>query len=214
MAPDPSPGEAIRASEDPALELPPDKPVKVLTLVLLTREAADGSGREMLLGRKKRGFGAGRWNGFGGKVEGLETIAEGAQRELREEACVEALDLAERGVLLFHIESLPELLEVHVFAATQFRGVPAETEEMEPRWVPEHAIPFSEMWADDVLWFPLFLQGHCFVGRFAFRDTDLMLAYHIERVAPEQLAVCPRCGQGSIKGWYPPKREKPNVWMI
>jgi len=33
---------------------------------------------------KKRGFGAGRYNGFGGKVEPGETILQGAQRELQE----------------------------------------------------------------------------------------------------------------------------------
>eukprot|EP00668_Euglena_longa_P032948 GGOE01042439.1.p1 GENE.GGOE01042439.1~~GGOE01042439.1.p1 ORF type:complete len:210 (+),score=66.56 GGOE01042439.1:38-631(+) len=182
----------VSISGDPSLTLPSDKPNKQLTLVLLTRQAADGSGREVLLGQKKRGFGAGRWNGFGGKVEGRETITEGAQRELQEEACIEALDLVQKGVLTFDITSLPELLEVHVFAASEYRGVPTETEEMRPRWFPEDAIPFREMWADDALWFPLLLQGHCFVGWFVFRDTDAMLAHHLQRVPPEHLALCLR----------------------
>jgi 8-oxo-dGTP pyrophosphatase MutT (NUDIX family) len=34
---------------------------------------------------KKRGFGAGKFNGFGGKVEPQESILEGAIREFREE---------------------------------------------------------------------------------------------------------------------------------
>lgn len=34
----------------------------------------------ILLGMKKRGFGAGRWNGFGGKVQEGETIEAGARR--------------------------------------------------------------------------------------------------------------------------------------
>ena len=33
----------------------------------------DPAGR-LLLGCKKRGFGAGKWNGFGGKLEGKETF--------------------------------------------------------------------------------------------------------------------------------------------
>ena len=49
-------------------------PNKVLTLVLI-REAS-----RILLGMKKRGFGVNRWNGFGGKVEAGETIAQGAKR--------------------------------------------------------------------------------------------------------------------------------------
>ena len=47
---------------------------KVLTLAFLRRSG------EILLGFKKRGFGAGRWNGFGGKVEPGETIEQGARR--------------------------------------------------------------------------------------------------------------------------------------
>lgn len=47
---------------------------KVLTLVIIRR------GTEILLGMKKRGFGAGKWNGFGGKLESGETLLEGAKR--------------------------------------------------------------------------------------------------------------------------------------
>jgi 8-oxo-dGTP pyrophosphatase MutT (NUDIX family) len=53
---------------------------KILTLCL-TKE--DGM---ILLGMKKRGFGEGRWNGFGGKVEEGETIVEAAIREMKEES--------------------------------------------------------------------------------------------------------------------------------
>ena len=54
-------------------------PKKLLTLVFL-RE-----GEKVLLGMKKRGFGEGKWNGFGGKVEAGETIIEAAAREVKEE---------------------------------------------------------------------------------------------------------------------------------
>ena len=47
---------------------------KLLTLVLVCNET------QVLLGMKKRGFGEGRWNGFGGKVESGETITEAAIR--------------------------------------------------------------------------------------------------------------------------------------
>ena len=36
--------------------------------------------RRILLGMKKRGFGAGRWNGFGGKVDPGESIEGAAKR--------------------------------------------------------------------------------------------------------------------------------------
>ena len=54
---------------------------KLLTLI----EVLDPVGKRVLLGMKKRGFGAGMWNGFGGKVELGETVEEGARRELEEE---------------------------------------------------------------------------------------------------------------------------------
>ena len=40
----------------------------------------------ILLGHKRRGMGAGKWNGFGGKREDGETMRECAARELFEEA--------------------------------------------------------------------------------------------------------------------------------
>jgi hypothetical protein len=41
---------------------------KILTLLLIQKA------NQVLLGMKKRGFGAGRYNGFGGKVEANESI--------------------------------------------------------------------------------------------------------------------------------------------
>ena len=53
---------------------------KASTLVVLMR------GGRALLGMKKRGFGEGKWNGFGGKLEHGESIAQCAARELEEES--------------------------------------------------------------------------------------------------------------------------------
>ena len=52
---------------------------KVLTLVYIIKDS------QILLGLKKRGFGQGKWNGFGGKVQVGETILDGAIREVEEE---------------------------------------------------------------------------------------------------------------------------------
>jgi len=56
-------------------------PRKIYTLVVLHNESC------VLLGLKKRGFGKGKWNGFGGKVEEGETIAQAAMRYLLLEFC-------------------------------------------------------------------------------------------------------------------------------
>ncbi|TSC68139.1 MAG: 7,8-dihydro-8-oxoguanine triphosphatase [Parcubacteria group bacterium Gr01-1014_72] len=45
---------------------------------------------KVLLGYKKRGFGMGRWNGFGGKARAGEIIEDAARRELKEEAGIAA----------------------------------------------------------------------------------------------------------------------------
>jgi len=56
---------------------------KVMTLVYIRNED------KVLLGMKKRGFGEGKWNGFGGKVEPNESILQGAIREVQEECGVD-----------------------------------------------------------------------------------------------------------------------------
>jgi len=55
--------------------------------------------QKVLLGMKKRGFGKGRWNGFGGKVAEGESIEEGTQREVQEECGIVIQDLDKRGVI-------------------------------------------------------------------------------------------------------------------
>ena len=69
---------------------------KILTLAFILNHET----QEILLGYKKRGFGVGRWNGFGGKVTNNESIMEGAQRELKEEAGISCLDFRFVGIFL------------------------------------------------------------------------------------------------------------------
>ncbi|KAK3246454.1 hypothetical protein CYMTET_16878 [Cymbomonas tetramitiformis] len=144
---------------------------------------SEGDSRKILLGMKKRGFGAGYYNGFGGKVEPGETIEQAALRELEEEAHVTALDMERRGVLRFIFDDNPQPWEVHVFHATEFSGEPLETDEMAPVWFLEADIPFDKMWADDVHWYPLFLGGKCFRGEFFFTKTTTLVKHTLEEVA-------------------------------
>lgn len=139
---------------------------KKLTLAIIRRDS------EVLLGMKKRGFGAGKWNGFGGKVEPDETVEAAARRELREEAGIEAAELERIGILDFKFQGNPEILEVHVFRGERFSGEPREGEEMRPQWFDADAIPYGEMWPDDRLWLPLFLEGRKFKGRFLFGPSN------------------------------------------
>lgn len=134
----------------------------------------------LLLGMKKRGFGAGRWNGFGGKVHPGESIEEAAKRELLEEISITPLDMRKRGVIRFHFEGDPVILEVHFFGITQFTGKPTEGEEMKPQWYRKDEIPFESMWPDDPYWMPLFLAGKNFGGDVYFKDANTIMRHTIK----------------------------------
>lgn len=129
----------------------------------------------VLLGMKKRGFGAGRWNGFGGKIKNGESIEDATRRETQEESGVEIKNLNKVGIMEFEFKENSEIVEVHVFKSTDFKGELAESEEMRPQWFYVDEIPFKEMWPDDLYWMPLFLSGKKFKGKFLFGKLDTIL---------------------------------------
>lgn len=135
-------------------------------------------GDEILLIRKKRGLGAGKINGPGGRLEPGETPAQAAVREVQEEVGVTPTGLRERGELKFQFVD-GYSIHVHVFTATECEGDLVETDEAIPLWTPLDQIPYDEMWADDRLWIPLMLRGERFSGRFIF-DGDAMLDHEID----------------------------------
>ena len=149
---------------------------KILTLCIIYQHP------KVLLGLKKRGFGTGRWNGFGGKVIVGETIEAAAKRELKEEAGIEAENLEKVGMLDFEFKGNPEILETHVFKLDKFSGEPAESEEMKPQWFNVSEIPYKEMWPDDIYWLPLFLAGKKFKGKFLFGESDIVLEKELTEV--------------------------------
>lgn len=137
---------------------------------------------EIFLGMKKRGFGVGRWNGFGGKVKDGESIEDGARREVLEECGMRVENLEEYGVIDFEFQGNPEILEVHVFSVTEFSGEPKESEEMRPQWFAFDAIPYNMMWSDDVYWLPLLLKGKKFKAKFLFDKNDKVLKHKIQEL--------------------------------
>jgi 8-oxo-dGTP diphosphatase/2-hydroxy-dATP diphosphatase len=133
---------------------------KIYTLCMVCK---DGT---ILLGMKKVRFGAGMWNGFGGKVEEGETIEAASYRELQEEAGLTAYSMKKMGVITFSFEEGPEPFEVHIFKTADVTGEPTESDEMTPQWFSVDAIPYEKMWADDAFWLPLLLDDKQFEGAF------------------------------------------------
>jgi 8-oxo-dGTP pyrophosphatase MutT (NUDIX family) len=152
-----------------------------VTLCLLVRGDPP---TEILLGFKKARFGAGKYNGFGGKVEAGETIAGAAIREVEEEVglTVPEENLRPVGRLAFLFPANPDWNRVmHVFLVTAWEGRPTESAEMRPVWFRVADIPFEHMWQDDVYWIPRVLAGERIQGCVTFgEDNETVTAWTIE----------------------------------
>lgn len=143
-----------------------------LTLLIKGKEAD----KEILLAMKKRGFGAGKWNGIGGKIDfskGDKDIFDTAIRETKEEIGVNAKKLDRVAVLRFRFPYKKEWAQdVHVFLVKDWEGEPKESEEMFPKWFKINEIPFKEMWDDDKYWLPYILEGKKIKADFIFKKGE------------------------------------------
>jgi 8-oxo-dGTP pyrophosphatase MutT (NUDIX family) len=133
--------------------------MKTVTLLFLKRND------ELLLAMKKRGFGRGKWNGVGGKVDEHEHVRAAAIRECQEEINVTPHEPQLAGRLHFYDVRDPEFHhDCHIFVSDAWEGEPTETEEMRPKWFHVDGIPYGQMWPDDILWLPHLLQNRPFSG--------------------------------------------------
>ncbi|EFA77081.1 hypothetical protein PPL_09834 [Heterostelium album PN500] len=102
----------------------------------------DSENQNILLALKKRGFGAGKFNGPGGKVESTDSSIESAA--IRE--CIEEVGLKPK-----------ESTECSVYQVNEWTGELVESEEMSPQWFSlNEPLPLEQMWEDVKIWFPHF----------------------------------------------------------
>jgi len=137
------------------------------TLLFVVRD-----GRILLI-EKKRGHGAGKVNGPGGKIDPGETPLECALRETEEELLISVKTARKAAELRFHMSDYPDII-CHVFIAKDFDGTPTETDEAVPLWVALDAIPYERMWQDDRHWLPLVLEGKYVLGKFSFEAEAMV----------------------------------------
>lgn len=149
---------------------------KLYTLVMIAKDD------QLLLGMKKRGFGAGWWNGFGGKVEEGESLEDAARREVREEVGLEVSALIPRGTLYFEFEGEDKVQEVHLFEGREFTGEPLETDEMKPDWFNASNIPYDNMWPGDDKWMPVYMEGRNINCRIRFSKDKKVLSYNLSEI--------------------------------
>lgn len=118
--------------------------------------------KQILLGKKRKGFGEGKWNGFGGKPELGETIMQAAVRELKEESglITEEANLKNAAYLVFLFAEKPSWNRaVNVFTTKKWHGKLTMSDEMMPQWFNYSEIPYDDMWEDDRKWLPLVTEG-------------------------------------------------------
>lgn len=153
-------------------------PLTSTCLCLLTRTGGDGT-REVLLGRKKTGFGTGKIVALGGHVEPGESAAEAAAREVKEESGIrvapDALLAAASLTFLFPAHPAWDM-GVEIYTVADWVGEPSESEEIRPEWYPVAALPFDQMWDDAPRWLPRVLSGERLRATFTYADDNQTVA--------------------------------------
>lgn len=149
------------------------------TLCLLVKDD------QILLAMKKRGFGAGKWNGVGGKLSPGEAIENAAIRETLEEIGVKPSILRHTAVLNFYF---PKSLankdwnqQVMVYLVDEWEGEPSESEEMKPQWFNLNEIPYESMWSDDSYWLPKVLGGQFVKADIYFDENQQVSEFKLTR---------------------------------
>ena len=175
------------------------------TLCLLKKD------NKILLAMKKRGFGEGKYNGVGGKIENGETPEEAMIRETEEEILVTPTKYEKVGYIEFDefYKGNKESVAFHLYIVSEWQGEPTESEEMQPKWFDIQNIPYDKMFPDDKYWLPLILEGRKIRAYFDFDEKWNLLYKKIDDLNKNISVVIDgqagSCGKGKICGYLAKK---------
>lgn len=130
---------------------------------------------KIILAKKKRKIGVGKWNGYGGKIEEGEDRIENLIREMREECgvIIEREKCEELGFMEFLSQDSFGSMRVYMYRISDFAGYPVETEEMgAPREFSLSDLPYEEMMDGDDKFMPYVWEGRKFEGQIYFDPKD------------------------------------------
>ena len=152
--------------------------IQLTTLLLILND------NQILLAEKKRGFGIGKFNGIGGKVEKDETIEEALIRETQEEIGVTPTNFTQIATITFDewVNDEEKQVIMSVFVAQSYIGKIVETDEMRPKWFNISDIPYEKMFEDDKIWLPEILKGNKLNAKFVFDKEFKMISSKIDIV--------------------------------
>ena len=138
------------------------------------------TGRQVLLGLKQRGFGAGHVVAPGGKIEPGESPAQAAARELHEETSVltDPATLEPVARVYFRFPANPQAdMDCQVFMTSEFSGMAEPSDELIPGWYPIGHLPLSQMWEDSPLWLNRLFSGERFDALVRLGDDNESVAH-------------------------------------
>jgi 8-oxo-dGTP diphosphatase len=121
---------------------------------------------QVLLARKMKKIGKGKWNGYGGGIESGEDEKQACTREVKEETggvIIVEKDLEKVADTYFHNtkeDGSKFICHVAVFLVSRWQGQIINTDEMtEPTWFDFAKIPVAEMLPADAIWLPIVFSG-------------------------------------------------------
>ena len=139
---------------------------------------------KILLGEKKKGFGKGKLNGPGGKIEPGETPEQGMIRETREEVGITPKKYKEMGTVEFveWYKGEEQNVIFYLYVATEYEGKLKESDELKPYWFDLDNIPYDKMFEDDSYWMPIVLEGNKIQAFFEYDKEWKMVRHEVKIV--------------------------------